>query len=183
MVGYRSEKLFGEGYTDAIDVVAWEIFQLGNTDILHTLSNGLLKGTEAGFKLSVLEEEMNNGAISEDDTDGRIWDVYESACGDFSCGGRDFVSQYIIDSIRDLTGTEITEVLWLCDTPEAVQGYAVHSLVGSSNLTYEDIDCYETTNIIISDLGTDGKLYGYTENNLENSYLGPANMVIDDLEL
>ena len=33
-MGYRSEELYGEGYRSAREVIAHEIFQLGNTDIL-----------------------------------------------------------------------------------------------------------------------------------------------------
>lgn len=38
MFGYRTEQLYGEGYRDAAEIMAHEVFELGNTDILDTLS-------------------------------------------------------------------------------------------------------------------------------------------------
>ena len=60
MYKYRSEILFGEGYRDAANVMAHETFELMNTDIARTLSTSILKGTDAGHKLEILEEEINN---------------------------------------------------------------------------------------------------------------------------
>ena len=79
---YRSEVFYGEGYRNAAEVMAHEVFQMNNTDILHTLSNTILKGTPIGKALDILEEEINNDCESYDDADGNLYnlicDAYEN---------------------------------------------------------------------------------------------------------
>ena len=38
MIGYRVENLFGDGVTDPVEVIAYEVTELGNLDIPHTLA-------------------------------------------------------------------------------------------------------------------------------------------------
>ena len=45
-IGIRTEQLFGEGYRNVAEVMAHEVFILGNTDILDTLSSTIFKGTK-----------------------------------------------------------------------------------------------------------------------------------------
>ena len=59
MTGWRTEQLYGEGYTDAASVMAHEIFELQNTDILDTLSETIFKDTEFGKKLEYLSSVLS----------------------------------------------------------------------------------------------------------------------------
>jgi len=38
MTGYRAENLFGDGVTDPVEVIAYEVTELGNLDIPETIS-------------------------------------------------------------------------------------------------------------------------------------------------
>lgn len=57
-VGYRSDDLFGDGYRDAVDVMAHEIFELQNADILDTLADGVLKDMDIAENLKHLSYDI-----------------------------------------------------------------------------------------------------------------------------
>lgn len=138
---YRSERLWGEGYRDAAAVLAHEIFELGNTDILdyffdhHLNSNPKLRDTCYKYADSL----YNNGFVDDLNETDKI-----SFC------------QKLLDEIEKTTGKKIKYCLWLCDTKEDVFKYAI-----CNELTQDDIDAYEESDIILSDIGSEGKLYGY----------------------
>lgn len=53
-IKYRTESFSGTEVRAVRDVICYEVCELGNTDILETLANGLLKGTPYGPKVEEL---------------------------------------------------------------------------------------------------------------------------------
>lgn len=149
---YRSETLFGEEYRDAAPVMAHETFELGNTDICRTLRDTILKGSEIANDLETLEEYLNNGGSDEENAK-----AIEAMFDEEALQVEFF--QKVLDEIEKRTGKKINYCLWLADDPKDLQGYCI----GEQELYDEDIDCYEETDIVLSDIGSDGKLYGYEE--------------------
>ena len=153
---YRTEILFGDNYRDAAKVMAHETFELENTDILSTLRTTILKESPISDKLRILEEEVESGDISTDDN-GELYDMYQThdSYGDDTCASVQFFSD-VLEEIKNVTGKDIKYALWLCDEKENVYDYDIHH-----ELTDDDIDVYEETDIVLSDIGIGGKLYGY----------------------
>lgn len=153
---YRSELLFGENYRDAAKIMAHETFELGNTDILSTLRTTILKESPISDKLRILEEEVYTGLPSSDDN-GELYDTYQThdSYGDDTCESIQFFND-VLGEIKNVTGKDIKYALWLCDDKESVYNYDIHN-----ELTDDDIDVYNESDIILSDIGIGGKLYGY----------------------
>ena len=150
---YRSEIFYGEGYRSSAEVMAHEVFEYGNTDILQTLASTILKNSPMREKLEIIEEELNNDYVADGD-DGSIYEMivgYE----DDETEGINFFKE-VLSEIEKVTGKNVQYCLWLCDTKEDVYGYDLYG-----DLTDKDIDAYEETDIVLSDLGQSGKLYGY----------------------
>lgn len=126
-IGFRSEEVFGEGYRDAASVMAHEVFELGNSDILETLTSSFLKGNEVFRKLHNVKDE-DSGVL--------------------------FFKE-VLEELSKVCGKEIKFCIWLCDQPEDV--------VNEYNVNLDSLDVYIKSDVILSDLGTEGKLYGYEE--------------------
>lgn len=150
---FRSEALWGEGYREAASVMAHETFELQNTDILHTLRTTILKESEMQVKLEILEEELNNDTIADGD-DGSLYNIIDNYQNDKELGCQFF--RDVLQGIKNVTGKDIKYCLWLCDTIEDVYEYDIHN-----ELKREDIDAYEESDIILSNIGSEGYLYGY----------------------
>lgn len=151
MIKYRSEELYGEGYRDAAAVMAYEVFVLQNTDILETLSKGILKETEAGLKLKFLMKVMEGEFES---------DVYKAFL-DEAFNNEEVRVNYmndVLQIINDITGKEIKYCLWLCDSITEVKDSYESDFI---DMTLTLFDGYESSDIILSDIGASGKLYGY----------------------
>lgn len=136
MVRYRSEVPFGEGYRDIVPVLVHETFTLGNDDILVYLYQYHLEGKlkEECFELL---KKFNNDYIFEE--------TYFS-----------FYSK-VLEFLKQKTGKNLKYCLWLANK-ETVRDY-----YGEGELPDEDIDAYECSDIILTDLGYDGALYAYEE--------------------
>lgn len=152
--GYRSELLFGQGYTEAAPVMAYETFVLDNTDILLHLGEGILAGTEAGERMVHIANVMNG-----EEEDGEVDALIERCHRDQDdCPeGRAFFADLVLPAIKKKTGRDIRHVLWLCDCPEDVMD-AYGSI---EDITEEDIDEHEVGTVLLSDNDQDGKLWGY----------------------
>ena len=149
MLGYRTEQLYGEGYRDAAAIMAHEVFELTNTDILDTLSETLFKDTALGAELKLLSDVVSG---EEDD------DFLDEAFENEEVGIEYF--NKILDEIKKVTGKEIRYALWLCDSIEDIKNeYECDEIDVKLTL----FDAYETSDIILSDIGTEGKLFGYEE--------------------
>ena len=149
-VGYRSDDLFGDGYRDAVDVMAHEIFELQNADILDTLADGILKDTDIEEDLKHLSYDIGSpravyfaDILEEEDTDTA------------EAKAKAFVRE-ILDAVREKTGKDIKYVLWLSDSVDDV--IAEYEL----NESITEFDEYSTADsVVLSDIGKGGKLFGY----------------------
>lgn len=138
-VMYRTESYSGSGVRDAIEVVRFEMFELGNTDILETLAKGLLKDSAIASTLSAMSYEL--------ETKGYI--------NDFSEGEQTRFCEELLESVSETSGAKVRYALWLADA-EGVKRYCQ----GENS----HLDSYNTTQgVLLSDLDSDGKLYGFAE--------------------
>ena len=148
MIGYRTEELFGEGYRDAASVMAHETFYLSNTDILDTLSQTLFQNTEYSKELKHMSDVINCEIDDE-----KIEQFLDDAFDDEELGINYFNN--VLKEIKKITRKDIKYVLWLCDSIEDIkQEYEINEPFISFNI-------YEKSDIVLSDLGVAGKLYGY----------------------
>jgi hypothetical protein len=159
-LGYRTEKLFGEGYRNIVEVIAHEVFELRNADILSMLSEKVLAGTEEGKKCATLIEELDTDAPVPADTDDVLFTLIEKGYDDVTVT-YDFVGS-LVDKINEVTGKKLKYVLWLCETADDVKAYSEKSPM-EDKVEDEDIDCYFVSDVILSDLGDGSRLYAYEE--------------------
>lgn len=139
MLRYRTETFGGEGFRDAAEVMAFETFELGNTDIPEYLCSHQLKGSSIAPALeSVTRELDDNGFVDDMSWDEKV-DFFREVLGDLS----------------KVTGMNISHALWLAD-PDTVLDFYGKDLTPDSY-----IDAYEPSPVILTDLGYDGALYGY----------------------
>lgn len=151
-VGYRSDSIFGDGYRDAVDVMAHEIFELQNADILDTLADGILKDMDIAEHLKHLSYDISSpksvyfaDILEEED---------ESVAEEKE---KNFVRE-ILDAVREKTGKNIKYVLWLSDSvDDVVAEYELNDAI-------TEFDEYSTADsVVLSDIGKGGKLFGYEE--------------------
>ena len=104
---YRTEQLWGEGYRDAAKVMAHEVFELRNTDIIKTLSETILKDTEMSHLLRVLGEEIENDCIVVGDN-GLLYDIVKNYSNDdkYKTLGSTFFEE-VLHTIKEETGKDI----------------------------------------------------------------------------
>lgn len=150
-IKYRTESFSGTEVRAVRDVICYEVCELGNTDILETLANGLLKGTPYGPKVKELIMR-----ISQND------DIAEAEIRDF-CDDA-------LEQIREQTGKDIQYALWLASKEDGL-----NSFWRWANGAYQDdapcpdpapgnIDAYETGPVVLSaNDGDGGTLYGYEQ--------------------
>lgn len=149
-VGYRSDDLFGDGYRDAVDVMAHEIFELQNADILDTLADGVLKDMNIAENLKHLSYDIGAPRAVY------FADILEEEDTDIAEGKAKTFVREILDAVREKTGKDIKYVLWLSDSVDDV--IAEYEL----NESITEFDEYSTTNsVVLSDIGRGGKLFGY----------------------
>ena len=153
---YRCDYIFGDGYRNAAEVMSYEVFTLENTDILDTLSDTILKDSPIKNDLRILSEEINKGHKIEEDKES-LYDLIENAYDKPSVAVPFF--KKVLSEIEKVTGKKVTYCLWLCDTKDNVRKYDFHD-----EMADDDIDAYEESDIVLADIGSGGKLYGYETN-------------------
>ena len=132
-VGFRVNNLFGDGIKEPLEVIVYEIYDLGNTDVLNTLANTLFKDTEFGCRLQ------------------SFCQVVEIGCEEKTI---EIFVHKLIREVETKLGKELKSVLWLCDT--------VQDLVDSYEVQEDSVFSeYEDGFVVLSDLGKQGKLFGY----------------------
>lgn len=139
MLRYRTETFSGIGPRDAAEVMAFETFELGNTDIPEYLCSHQLKGSSIAPALESITKELDdNGFVDDMSWDEKV-DFFREVLGDLS----------------KVAGVNITHALWLADPNTVLNFYG-------KDLTLDSyIDAYEPGPVILTDLGHDGTLYGY----------------------
>ena len=132
---YRSEETGGSGVRDIIEVMTFEIYELGNTDILDYVCEHYLKpGTRKIVQEFIYKVETGTEDIIEDD----VIDICE----------------IIIKEINEVTNHNLKYALWLADYDTVMEIYSYDE---------STIEAYKISDIILSDLGKDGILFGYDE--------------------
>ena len=149
-VGYRSDDLFGDGYRDAVDVIAHEIFELWNADILDTLADGVLKD------LNIAEDMMRLSNDMQFSKTAYFADIFEEKDKSIAEEKEKAFVRKILDAVKEKTGKDVKYVLWLSDSVDDV--IAEYEL----NDSITEFDEYPTANgVVLSDIGRGGKLFGY----------------------
>lgn len=149
-VGYRSDDIFGDGYRDAVDVIAHEVFELRNADILDTLADGVLKDMDIAENLKHLSYDISSPkAVYFADI---LEEENESVAEDKA---KAFVRE-LLDAMREKTGKDIKYVLWLSDSvDDVIAEYEPNDFI-------TEFDEYSTADsVVLSDIGKGGKLFGY----------------------
>ena len=136
IVRYRTETFSGSGVRNVIDVIWYEIFVLGNADILDCLSRTILRHHTICSSLIQYQQELENNGFIDDM---------------IAAESRDLI-RCILEAIYEETGNAICYGLWLADLN------TVKDLYRGKDAS---IDIYHTGPVILSDLGYDGTLYGY----------------------
>lgn len=149
-VGYRSDGIFGDGYRDAVDVMAHEIFELWNADILDTLADGILKDTDIEEDLKHLSYDIGSPKAVY------FADILEEENRDIAEEKGKAFARRIIDAVKEKTGKNIKYVLWLSDSvDDVISEYELNDSI-------TEFDEYPTANgVVMSDIGRGGKLFGY----------------------
>lgn len=139
MLRYRTETFGGEGFRDAAEVMAFETFELGNTDIPEYLCSHQLKGGSIAPALESITRELDeNGFVDDMSLEEKV----------------DFFRE-VLEDLSKVTGVNVTHALWLADSNTVLNFYG-------KDLTPDSyIDAYEPGPVILTDLGYDGTLYGY----------------------
>lgn len=149
-VGYRSDNIFGDGYRDAIDVMAHEIFELQNADILDTLADGVLKDMDIAENLKHLSYDIGAPRAVY------FADILEEEDADTAEEKAKAFVREILDAVREKTGKDIKYVLWLSDSvDDVITEYELNEAI-------KEFDEYSTADsVVLSDIGKGGKLFGY----------------------
>lgn len=137
---YRTENAYGDGYRDIIEVMAYEIFTLGNADILETLILTIEQSnTELFEEMSDFKEQLeDNGFVDDMSEDDEI----------------DFCER-VRDELNAIYHKNLEYCLWLAPYNVVKDRYNGGSTGG--------IDGYEESDVILSKLDYDGNLYAYEE--------------------
>jgi hypothetical protein len=179
-VGYRTEQLYNNaGFLEADIAMAYEIFELCNVDILDTLSQTILKDTPMGQTLDLVSKYITDNVNDGKEVD---WEYFNEAyaqiedkqyfdfedfleyideCLDDEDIAKGFCDD-ILDAIKNKTGEDVNYVLWLCDSIADLKN-EYEDLINFPDIVLDEFGVYEVSNIILSDIGTAGKLYGYKE--------------------
>lgn len=149
-VGYRSDSIFGDGYRDAVDVMAHEIFELQNADILDTLADGVLKDMDIAENLKHLSYDIGAPRAVY------FADILEEEDTDIAEGKAKAFVREILDAVREKTGKDIKYVLWLSGSvDDVITEYELNEPI-------TEFDEYSTADsVVLSDIGKGGKLFGY----------------------
>lgn len=131
---YRSEDSYGSGVRDIIQIMVYEIYELGNTDILEYISEHYLDAEDKKVVAQLIMMIESGDELSEDDI--------ENLC------------EELVDKINKKTNHNLKYALWLADKNVVEDMYAYDTL---------NIDAYNTSDVILSDLGYDGILFAYDE--------------------
>lgn len=134
---YRIEGAYGSGKRKVEDVISYEILSLHNSDILDTLlSQHKLSDTMIKQLYTYSNELKHNGYIKDTET---------------------FKLQFVKELLFELSNMYhmlITHCLWLGEEQDVISLYG-------RNAKQIYLDCYKESDIILSDLGRIGILYGY----------------------
>ena len=127
------------------DVIVYEIKDLGNSDIPDTVYDRFVATATPEFR----EQYKFQIALIEDYLDAEKEDGYVASTAEYT-----ELAQAILDVVKGATGKDIQYVLWLAEK-EVVNSFYKNDGVYLCE--------YKVSDVILSDLGHDGWLFGYTE--------------------
>lgn len=136
--GFRNPGFQGADCYEAQNVICHEIFVLGNTDILATLNKGAL--SEARIKETIekfLQDPKEPADVLLDNAE--LWWAF---------------SGQLLNEIAVETGIVVKYALWLAKEEVVREMYFG---------TEDNIREYPTGEVLLSDLGKDGQLWGYSK--------------------
>lgn len=134
---YRTESYSGSYERRFNHVLRFEVFELGNSHILdELLQNRMVSSQDLTIQMKTIIREL--------DENGYVDDMPEN-------DQMNFIDR-LRNDISTLAHKDIQYALWLADRDRIKELY--HG-------TDSDIEGYETSDIIISNLGGDGILFGY----------------------
>lgn len=136
---YRNDDYMDGSTFNIVDLMVYEITELGNTDILEYCVDHYDFSEVLKNKINKLIDDIANDDFLCTDDDVKY---VESICTD------------IINGIQDLTRIYVQYGLWLANKETVYEIY---------DGTPDNISAYHTSDIILSNLGSDGILFGYTE--------------------
>lgn len=145
---FRNENYSGSGVRDAIQVMSFEMFDLNNSDIPETLQATIFaKNTVAkNYCLKLIELIESNDL----DNSNKPTITKESAI---------IWAENLLSFIKQETGKSIKYALWLTDVTNA--SYGMYGTASGCLNIGDQIDAYLESDIILSNMGMQGKLYGY----------------------
>ena len=134
---YRTETYSGSLERRFAHVLCYELFTLGNAHILNELiQNELVRNSDLIIEMESMGRELEENGYVDDMSE---LDQLE------------FLEKVRLD-ISAQAGRDIQYALWLADKACEQQFYGG---------TDSDIESYETSDVILSDLGRGGTLFGY----------------------
>ena len=148
MFEYRNDSAFGDGFRDAVDVIAYEVFELGNIDsIEYILEHYAVSDSVADEWSMILDEyDENDYDYVTDENDMPYHADSENAKNKVRA---------LLSEVSRVSGVDIRHVLWLASEKSVRSRYDGDD----ENIEAYDID----SGVILSDLGFDGRLYGFSE--------------------
>ena len=143
---YRNDSAFGDGVRDAARVVAYEIFELGNIDIIdYILSHVALPEVVADEWRGFLDEYEENDFVTDENGIP------------YHAEAKNAIAKVraLLDEVSRVAKAEIRFVLWLAGEQ------AVRTRYDGND---ENMSAYDVSGgVVLSDLGFDGRLYGFAE--------------------
>lgn len=137
---YRTESFSGSGERDFVKVLCFEIYTLGNSDSLDYIINHYNISEELRNQMVTMIEDLENDVLLEDTSEKEVLQFCKE----------------ILKELNTLLGKNLKYALWLANLDVVIDYY-------SCNQSTEDIYSYEESDIILSDLKADGKLFAYEE--------------------
>lgn len=140
---YRNEAFYGSGVTDIRKIIKHEVCELGNTDIFRYCHDHykLSKGLKEDLVRISDEIEDDDLIINEMDDNEELFEYVDN------------IITALFTEISTLTKKMIKYGVWLAELPAVMEIYSFDD----GNKIME----YETSGIVLSDLGYDGKLFAY----------------------
>lgn len=142
-LGFRTESFSSSGARDAVHVIAYETFVLGNSDILEYLLENYLTTEHLRRECIRAIHHLDSFAKQQYRATNRQTSIIHS----------------FLHEVSDKTGIEIRYVLWLTTKEAATDPEWYGKYMASEN----DFDVYETSPVVLADLDRDGQLYGYNK--------------------
>ena len=134
---YRTETYSGSLERRFAHVLCYELFTLGNAHILNELiQNELVRNSDLIIEMESMGRELEENGYGDDMSELDQLEFWEKVRLDISAQA----------------GRDIQYALWLADKA------CVQRFYGGTD---SDIESYETSDVILSDLGRGGTLFGY----------------------